>query len=222
MIFQCQTERLGANSDLLFGGQAPFAAFDLHEYNRHLGDKQGAAPLLHPIHQDVRPRRFGDEFKPRVLPDLLAPNSRPVMEVCQKYGISSWSACRRKSAAGNGTLERGPVTAAERRLNEKLALLLEREQPRRKASGGRGSRRQGSPSAPLALFAQEIRQTINDKEYRRREEIEQLCKGEEDPRAGTAPQGGRTGRDGRAGGALKKSLPSILEEEDEDEEPPKR
>lgn len=69
--------------------------------------------------------RYSDEFRHRVLAEVLPPKSRPAEEVCRQFGISSWSFYRWKRAAASGSLERGALRPSERPLAEKLTLLLE-------------------------------------------------------------------------------------------------
>ena len=119
--------------------------------------------------------RYSDDFRHRVVAEVLPPRNRSVAEVCAEYGISSWSFYRWKKAAKNGTLEHGAMKPSERPLAEKLALLLEGT---RLAEDQRGEwlRSRGLHSEHLSLYEQEIRDVMTEKEKRQREQIEQLRK----------------------------------------------
>ena len=119
--------------------------------------------------------RYSDDFRHRVVAEVLPPRNRSVAEVCAEYGISSWSFYRWKKAAKNGTLNSGAMKPSERPLAEKLALLLEGT---RLAEDQRGEwlRSRGLHSEHLSLYEQEIRDVMTEKEKRQREQIEQLRK----------------------------------------------
>ena len=119
--------------------------------------------------------RYSDEFRHRVVAEVLPPKSRPVVEVSEEHGISSWSLYRWKKAVKNGTLDHGAMKPSERPLAEKLSLLLEGT---RVAEDQRGEwlRGRGLHSEHLSLYEQEIRDVMTEKEKRQREEIELLRK----------------------------------------------
>jgi transposase-like protein len=118
---------------------------------------------------------YSDEFRNRVLREILPPNNRSVEEVCAQFGVSAWSVHRWKRAAKEGMLCGGAQRPSERPLAEKLTLLLEGtalpEEQR-----GEWLRAQGLHTEHLSLYEQEIRQSMTEKEKRQREEILQLRK----------------------------------------------
>jgi transposase len=118
---------------------------------------------------------YSDEFRNRVLKEVLPPNNRSVDEVCAQFGVSAWSVHRWKHAAKDGMLSGGAQRPSERPLAEKLTLLLEGTalpEERR----GEWLRTQGLHTEHLSLYEQEIRQPMTNKEKRQREEIVQLRK----------------------------------------------
>ena len=118
---------------------------------------------------------YSQEFRTRVVEEVLPPRNRSVKEVSEKYGVSAWSIYQWKRAAKNGTLTGGAVRPSERPLPEKLSLLLEgMALPEQKR--GEWLRAQGLHTEHLSLYEQEIRQSMTDKEKRQREEIERLRK----------------------------------------------
>jgi transposase-like protein len=50
---------------------------------------------------------YSDEFRYRLVAEVLPPKSRSVEAVCEKYEISSWTLYRRKMAVTNGTVGQG-------------------------------------------------------------------------------------------------------------------
>lgn len=157
--------------------------------------------------------RYSDEFRHRVLAEVLPPKSRPAEEVCRQFGISSWSFYRWKREAASGSMDRGALRPSERPLAEKLTLLLEGtalpEDQR-----GEWLRAQGLHSEHLSIYEQEIRESMTEKEKRQRAEIERLRKErkalERELRRKDAALAEMA-----ALVALKKKLQSIFDEEDE-------
>lgn len=119
--------------------------------------------------------RYSDEFRHRIVAEVLPPKNRTVVDVCAEHGISTWSLYRWKKAVKKGTLEHGAMKPSERPLAEKLSLLLEGT---RLAEDQRGEwlRSRGLHSEHLSLYEQEIRDVMTEKEKRQREEIERLRK----------------------------------------------
>lgn len=159
--------------------------------------------------------RYSDEFRHRVIAEVLPPKSRAVDEVCREYGISSWSLYRWKKAAKTDTLSTGAMRPSERPLAEKLTLLLEGTALSQE-DRGQWLRANGLHSEHLALYEQEIRDRMTEKEKRQREEIERLRKEKKELERELRRKDSALAEMAALVALKKKKLQSIFGEEDEE------
>jgi len=120
--------------------------------------------------------RYSIAFRDSVLKKVLPPDEQSVAMVSSEAGVSQQTIYKWLLAARNGTLvNEGDVRPNGRRPSEKLTLLLENAAIAENKKG-EWLREQGLHSEHLQLWEQELREIMNDKQDKLKEENARLKK----------------------------------------------
>jgi transposase-like protein len=121
--------------------------------------------------------RYSQGFKESILKKVLPPESKSVAEVSRETGIAAWTIYQWKRAVKRGTLTDtgGELRPGDRSPAEKLRLLVEgvslSEEQR-----GVWLREQGLHSEHLQEWEQELRDIVNEKDQKVRQELAETKK----------------------------------------------
>jgi transposase len=118
--------------------------------------------------------RYSLGFKEALVKKVLSPSSRSVFSVAKEAGVSYPSLRKWLKQAKDGTLEKqDAVGPAHRSSREKLSLLLEAKSllP---DDQGKWLRAQGLHSEHITLYEQELRDLMDNKDNKAKEENKQL------------------------------------------------
>jgi transposase len=125
--------------------------------------------------------KYSTGFRNTVIKKVLPPENRPLAEVSKETGVSEQTIRNWLFKLKNDNLnpQEGEVSPEQRSPSEKMSLIFESRSLSSEAKG-EWLRKNGIHSEHLALWEQELRDQVNDKDSKDKETIKKLKKKNKD------------------------------------------